>query len=330
MKIFRWYYLIGLCFILVSTVQARTYKIGVVPWAGWAPIHVADAKGFWKEQGIDVEIINYYDSTKILSDVRKKRIDIGFDMVGTIVGFYMRGVSLTVISETDWSHGGDKIIIKKGLHVLQFKGRPFGVYLNKPSVTYFLNKYLSTMGMRIADARVIQLDPERLANKFIAGLFNIIVLYDPYALHAAQKGNGEVIATSATYEGCIPEGMYMQTDALAQMPAQALEKIFKGWIKAVQWIKKPPNWREFKDILNSRTFKDDASYSDGELREMMNGVRIHEVSKQLERNRDGGGLHQYLKELNTFLIDNQKFEKEFKPEEIFNNKVIVKVLESIK
>ena len=330
MKNFRWCYLIGLCFILVSTVQARTYKIGVVPWAGWSPIHVADAKGFWKEQGVDVEVINYYDNTKILSDVRKKRIDIGFDMVGTIVGFYLRGVSLTVISETDWSHGGDKIIIKKGLHVLQFKGRPFGVYLNKPSVTFFLNEYLSTMGMRISDARVIQLDPDRLADKFIAGLFNIIVLYDPHALRAAQNGNGEVIATSATYEGCIPEGMYMRPDVLAQMPEQDLEKIFKGWIKAVQWIKKPPNWREFKDILNSRTFKDDAPYSDGDLREMMNGVRIHEVSQQLERNRDGGGLHQYLKELNTFFIDNKKFKKEFKPEEIFNNKAIVKVLESIK
>jgi len=34
--------------------------------------------------------------------------------------------------------------------------------------------------------------------------------------------------------------------------------------------------------------------------------------------------------LNTFFIDNKKFKKEFKPEEIFNNKAIVKVLESIK
>jgi len=254
MKNFRWCYLIGLCFILVSTVQARTYKIGVVPWAGWSPIHVADAKGFWKEQGVDVEVINYYDNTKILSDVRKKRIDIGFDMVGTIVGFYLRGVSLTVISETDWSHGGDKIIIKKGLHVLQFKGRPFGVYLNKPSVTFFLNEYLSTMGMRISDARVIQLDPDRLADKFIAGLFNIIVLYDPHALRAAQNGNGEVIATSATYEGCIPEGMYMRPDVLAQMPEQDLEKNLTPFSLITKNLKKSSNRKKFLIIRRSSKF----------------------------------------------------------------------------
>ncbi len=56
---------------------------------------------------------------------------------------YMDGVPLTLVCETDWSHGGDKILIKKDTDLSEIKGKTIGVYLNMPSVTFFLNQYLA-------------------------------------------------------------------------------------------------------------------------------------------------------------------------------------------
>jgi NitT/TauT family transport system substrate-binding protein len=309
-----------------SMAYARTYKIGVVPWVGWSAAHVADAKGFWKEQGIDVKVFNFPSNMAVHTALKNKRIDIGFDMLGTAVGLYLEGVPVVIIAETDWSHGGDKIIVKKDLDAADLKGKPVGVYLNQPSVGYFLNHYLSTIGIKISDVRMVEMETSVLADKFIAGLFNIIVSYDPDALRAEREGDGKVVATSATYEGCIPEGMLVLQDNLETISKEDLAKIFKGWVKAAEWTQDPANWKEYMEILNTHTFKEDDPYSERDLQEMVAAVRIHDATTLLERNRDDGGFQAFLKDFRAFLVSNNLLTKNFEPKEIFNNTTFVEVL----
>ena len=313
--------------ILSGNGVAETYKIGVVPWAGWSPAHVAKAKGFWKDQGIDVMVFNFPSNMDTNTALTKKRIDIGFDMIGTAVGMVMEGTPVIVVAETDWSHGGDKIIVKKELNLKENKGMPIGVYIDKPSVTYFLNKYLTTEGLKISDFKIVQMETDILAKNFIIERpFKVIVSYDPDALKAEREGNGTVIATSATYEGCIPEGMLMMKDRLAEIPKTDLIKIFKGWSVAAQWIKQPENWKEYMDILNSHTFKEDKPYSEADLRSIVDAVRVHDEKTLLERNSKDGGLYQYLADLKAFLSANKLLAKEFTSEDVFNNQAIVEAL----
>lgn len=320
--------IVSIIFVLVlsSMAQARIYKIGVVPWTGWSPSHVADVKGFWKEEGVDVKVFNFSSNMATNTALKNKRIDIGFDMIGTAIGLYLEGVPIVVIAETDWSHGGDKIIVKKDLDATQLKGTSVGVYLNQPSVAYFLNHYLSTIGLKIADVRMVEMETNVLADKFIAGLFKVTVSYDPDALRAEREGDGKVVATSATYEGSIPEGMMALEDNLKSIPKEDLIKILKGWVKAATWIQDPANWKEYMEILNTHTFKQDAPYSEADLQDMVAAVRVHDAARLLERNQDGGGLHTYLTNLKVFLAANDMLKKDFNPEEIFDNTAIVEAL----
>ncbi len=311
---------------LSGVTEARTYKIGVVPWVGWSAAHVAQAQGFWQEQGIDVKVFNFPSNQAVHTALENKRIDIGFDMIGTAVGLYMQGLPVTVIAETDWSHGGDKIIVKQDLEAADVKGKPVGVYLNQPSVLYFLNQYLATLGIALSDVRVVEMETNVLADKFIDGLFKVIVSYDPDALRAERDGNGRVVATSATYEGCIPEGMMALTDVLQAIPQADLSKILQGWVKAADWSLDPANWNEYMNILNADTFKDDAPYSEADLQDMTAAVRIHNVTELMERNRNDGGLYTYLRNLRAFLEANALLEKDFIPENVFDNRAIIEVL----
>ena len=316
--------------VFTGMAHARTYKLGVVPWAGWSPTHVADANGFWKEQGIDVKVFNFPNNMATNAALQNKLIDIGFDMIGTAIGLYLEGLPIVIIAETDWSHGGDKIIVKKDLDAARLKGMPIGVYLNQPSVTYFINYYLSSISLKLSDVRIVEMETDVLADKFIAGLFKIIVSYDPDALYAERKGNGKVVATSATYEGCIPEGMMVLEDNLKTIPQDDLVKIFKGLLKAVEWSQDPVNWKEYMEILNTHTFRGHDPYSEEDLREMVAAVRIHDPTGLLERNRDGGGLQTYLNDLKAFLISNKMLKKDFNPDEIFNNTAIIEALNQYK
>jgi len=314
--------------IFAGIAQARTYKVGMIHWIAYSPLNVADVKGMWKNLGVDVEVVNFGSNQELNGALENKRIDIALDMLGSWVGMYQDGIPLTIIGETDWSNGGDKIIAKNDVDMSSIKGSTIGVYLDKPSVTYFLSQYLGANSLKLSDVKVIEVEPEAMADNFIAGRFKVIVNYDPQALRSEREGNGKVVATSATYPGCIPEGFVARTDTLQSIPKEDLSKIFKGWVQGVRWVKDPANWDEYRTILNTKTFEGEKPYSDQDLKEMINSVSIHDAKTQLGRNRDGGGLQGYLKNLGEFLADSGLLKKDFKPEDIFDNKVIVEVLQN--
>ncbi len=323
-------FIFGLFCLTPGSLFARTYKIGMIHWIAYSPLNVAEKKKYWDDEGIAVKLINFDSNQELNSALEQGNIDLALDMMGSWVGMYMQGIPLTLIAETDWSFGGDKIIAKKDLNLYALKGRTIGVYLNQPSVLFFLNRYLNRSHVKLSDVRIIEQEPEALADSFIKGRFRLIVDYDPQALRAMRDGGGHVVATSASFQGCIPEGFVARTDRLRTIPKQVLAGIYRGWIRAVKWSKNADNWPEYRRILNTGTFKGEQPYSDSDLKEMLNSVSIHDVQTQLARNRNGGGFHTYLQELRLFLKENNMLKIDYDPQKIFDNQVIVEVLQKQK
>ena len=88
------------------------------------------------------------------------------------------------------------------------------------------------------------------------------------------------------------------------------------------------DWEEYQQILNERTFKD-ASFSEAELRSMVDEIKFHDVATLLERNRDGGGLEVWLTDIKAYLEQNDLPEQDFDPQAIFQNEAILKALEEV-
>lgn len=314
-------------FACFSTAEARTYRIGMIAWIAYSPLNVAEALGFWKQQGVDVEVINFGSNQELNAALENKRIDIALDMIGSWVGMQQKGVPLTIIGETDWSYGGDKIIAKKTVDMSSLKGQSIGVYLDQPSVTYFLSKYLAQQNLGLKDVNVVELEPEAMANNFIANRFNVIVNYDPQALRAINEGNGVVAATSASWDGVIPEGFVAHSEIYKTLDKKDLTAILKGWMQAVQWSKDAANWDKYKAIINEKTFPVDADFSDKDIRDMLGSVRIHERDMSLEANKSGGGLQQYLVDLKAFLKTNDMLKVDFDPATLADTQVFQSVLQ---
>ncbi len=308
--------------LLSASAEAKIYKLAMIPWIAWSPASVAEAKGFWKEEGIDVKVVVCSNILQLFTLFNEKRVDIIFNMIGTGVGYHMNGLPVRIIAETDWSFGGDKIILKKDADITAIRGKPIGIYQNSPATLYFLDKYLSGINQKLSDIRLAEMEPDSLASHFIAGYFNVIVCYEPEASRAAKNGKGKAAATSADYEGVIPEGMIALEEMLAAIPKEDLVKILKGWIKAVKWTRQPDNVKEYFDIMKQQVFKDQ-NYSDSDLTKMLTDVRIHDVNMLIERSRDGGGTITYLHDLKRFLNENNLLKKNFVPKELFDNRAIV-------
>jgi NitT/TauT family transport system substrate-binding protein len=302
------------------------YRIATVAWAGWSPLHVAQEKGFWKRLGVDVEVIDYDDPIVILEAMKAGRIDFAMDMAGTLVGVYMDGTPVVALAETNWSHGGDRIIKKPGLSLRDHVGRPAGVFLDRPSCLYFLHLFLAPRGLRVSDYRIVEINPQDMTAQFAAGRLPFIVSYDPWALEARRRGNGVCLATSSDFEGCIPECLWAYEDRLRTIPPEDVRKIIQGWIRAARWIRAPDHWAEYREILNRRTYRKRTPFDDAELRRLLSGVKIHDPAGLIERNRTDGGLYGYLRSLRAFLREEGMLRRTYEPADIFDNRFVMEAL----
>ncbi len=172
----------------------------------------------------------------------------------------------------------------------------------------------------------MEIGAEDLTAQFVAGRIKAVVLYEPWAASAQRKTGADILATSADYTGCIPEGLWAYRERLNKIPPPDIEKLLKGWVDAAIWINNPANWKKFTIILNKRTFGGYKKYDDAELKSMFENVRIHDLDFLFERNRNRGGMEEYLEDLKRFLNNNGLLTKSFNPKDIFDNRHILKVL----
>lgn len=312
----------------VAEVHSSQYRIATVAWIGWSPLHVASQKRFWDELGVDVAVVDYDDPIVILEAIKAGKIDFAMDMVGSLVGIYMKGEPVVAIAETNWSHGGDKIIVQKGDSLVNHKNSVLGVFLKQPSCLFFLDKYLQEIHLQLSDFRIVQINSYDLAAQFIAGRLPAIVNYEPWANDAVKNGNGEVLATSADYSGCIPECLWGYRQRIETIPKQDIHNILRGWIKAVRWSQNPAHKIAYYKILREKTFQTNTDLSAKDFSNMLSNVKIHNANELYERNKLGGGLYKYLNALKLFLEKNDMMDKQFLPEDIFDNQYIRHVLEN--
>jgi len=309
-----------------AQVKLREYKIGMLHWIAYSPLNVAQVKKFWQKENVNVKVINFSENRALYQSLINKRIHFAMAMIGTWVGMNQDGLDLTIIGETDWSHGGDKIIAKKGLKFSQIKGKTIGVYLDEPSVTFFLYQFLKQINVKLSEVNLLEFSSERLTSNFIANRLPIIVNYDPQALRAERNGNGVVIATSSDNPGIIPEGIAMLTDVYQLTPKEDLIRIIKAWFRAVEWIKQEDNWQEYATILNAHTYSGSIDYSDEDLKLMLASVRIHDAQTSRKHNSEDGALIRYLHDLKSFLKNNGFLKIDFLPEKLFDNSIFANAL----
>jgi len=302
----------------------RTYKIGMCPWIAWAPINVADAKGMWKKRGLDVQVVNQLGEDT--SAIEQRRVDLAIDMIGNFIGMQQKGIDITILGELDWSNGGDKVILRDKAQPTK-AGDSVGVYHNDPAVLMLLARYLETLNLTLSDVTVVEYDPEALNGHFITGNFSVILSYEPYSLQA-EKDGGTVVATSATFVGCMPEGLGGRREAIAAIPRDDLKKIMAGWLEAVRWSQDPANWAEYCDIVNTRTFAEPTPFDDTAIKNMLANVTIHDPLTLRTRNAIGAGLSKHVDDTRNMLNKAGLMKSEFSANTLVDTSVLLEVIQA--
>lgn len=221
--------------------QDTKVAVGISGWTGFAPLTLAKEAGLFKKHGLDVTIKKIPQKDRHLA-LASGDIQCAATTVETWVVWNANGVAGTQIFQMDKSYGADGLVVKPGINkISDLKGKTLAASAPGTAPYFGAAWILKKNGMSIKDVKVLTLEPQPVANAFLAGTDGIDagMTYEPYLSSVRAKPEaGKIIATTLDYPmvmdtfGCTPK-------FLADNP-KAAKGLADAYFDALDLIKADP------------------------------------------------------------------------------------------
>lgn len=236
-------------------------------WPGSLPYLMAYEKGFFKNQGLEVKLMEEESYGKMFDDLVNGKNDFSpsIALIDVMQNAAVGG-NLRVVGVTDYSVGADGIVANSGINsVKDLKGKKVGV--EKDTLGEFLlYKALQLNGLKFSDITEINLTAQAGTQALIRGELDAAVTYEPDLSQAKNEISGNIIFDSADIEGLITDTLVFSQDFIDSHP-QRVKAILKAYFQAVEYIKNNPDEAY---AIGAKYFK----ITPQKFKDSLNGVRI--------------------------------------------------------
>jgi NitT/TauT family transport system substrate-binding protein len=240
-------------------VAAGTTKVrmGFSAWPGWFPWQVAEEKGLFDKNGVDVEL-KYFDSyTDSLQALSTGNLDANSQTLNDTLTSVSGGAKQTIVLVNDNSTGNDQIIVAPGItSVAGLKGKKVAVEQGTVD-HYLLLLALRKAGLSETDIQLTPLLTDAAAAAFVAGQVDAVGAFAPFTTTALGRAGSTAITTSKDFPGAIPDHLTFAADFVKANP-DAVQKTVQTWYDTTAWIKANP--AEAVTIMAKRAGVSEADY----------------------------------------------------------------------
>jgi len=209
--------------------------------AFYAPLYIAMENGYFKEEGIDLELILTSGADKVAAAVLSGDVNIGFagpesaiyvynggeeDYLVTFAGLTKRDGQFIVSNQEEEFQWSDL----KGKEVLV--GRKGGM----PALN-FLNA-LKNAGIDPSEVNLnYSVEFAALAGSFISGIGDYVNLFEPNATKLEKEGYGHVVASIGEKSGSVPYTAFYAQKSYLENNKEILEKFTRALEKGINYAK---------------------------------------------------------------------------------------------
>ena len=224
---------------LASVAEAGSLKLGHSTWVGYGPFYIARDKGFFKEEGVDIELVIMEDTPIKMGALMAGQLDLVASTVDEFPIYMKPGIGLHYVLAVDNSKGGDGIVANKDIaDIAGLKGKK--VAFEQGSVSqFFLNALLKDAGMTQADIEPVNMAATDAGVAFAAKQVDAAVTWEPALSQGAKAEHGKLLLSSADKPGLITDVVAATTDTIANKKDD-IKGFVRAWYKALAFIKSNP------------------------------------------------------------------------------------------
>lgn len=208
----------------------------------YAPQYVAISKGFFKEQGLEIELTTGQGADKVMTAVLAGQSDIGFAGPEAAIYVYNEGKEdyaqvFAQLTKTDGSflvskeeNSNFKWTDLKGKTIIP--GRKGGVPYMTLSYVIRKNGMNPETDMVLDDS--IQFD--LMAGAFSGGNADYVTLFEPTASLTEQAGKGYIVASVGEEAGNVPYTAYFAKKSYIEGNSEIIQKFVNAIYNGQQWV----------------------------------------------------------------------------------------------
>jgi NitT/TauT family transport system substrate-binding protein len=275
--------LVGIAAALLVTVggaqavQAEPLRITHTTWVGYGPLFVAEEKGFFADEGVEVELINIdYGgaATDALVDGQVDASTISLDTAVARFQSYGQPLVCVLVLDDDrpgTGRGGTGLVANKDIRTIgDLKGKMIAFQEHAPP-QFYLNVLLKEAGLSEADIEPVVLPARDAAEAFMLKEVKAAVTWEPWLTQAKNTAHGHLLADSSDHPGLLVDGVFTTADVFRGRKAE-FQAVARAWAMGVVYYRAHP--QEAVEIMARRVgggLDDPAVFA-----ETLEGVRFYD------------------------------------------------------
>jgi NitT/TauT family transport system substrate-binding protein len=257
--------------------QAKPLRIGHVIWVGFGPLFVAKEKGFFAQEGVEVELVKMAHSAAGFAGLLAGQVDASGGTLDEFLPYFDPEDPYACFMVLDESPGGDGIVANKDIKsIADLKGKM--VALSKGTTSEFiLYVLLKEAGLREADIETVELESEDATNAFLMQEVDAAVVWEPWLTQGKQAPHGHLLADSSETPGLIVDCLTAMVDVFQDRLAEFLA-LARAWNAAVHYVEAHPD--EANEIMARHVggwVEDPAVFA-----ETLKGLRFYDAARNRE------------------------------------------------
>ncbi|HMJ94262.1 MAG TPA: ABC transporter substrate-binding protein [Thermoleophilaceae bacterium] len=213
-------------------------RLAISSWPGFGALFVADEKGYFKEEGLKVELDLVEDQTNRVQAMQSGEKDGAGMTADTWVRWLAEGVDAQQVLATDASKGGDGIVAKKEIaSIADLKGVEVGVSAGS-TAAFLLGYVLDQEGLSLDDVKQADMSPADAGAAFASGKIPAAATWEPWLTKANQMPDGHVLASTKDYPVVITTVALLR-DFIDKNP-DSVQALVNGVGKAIDFMRANP------------------------------------------------------------------------------------------
>jgi NitT/TauT family transport system substrate-binding protein len=226
-----------------AVAQARV-KVGVLKLTSSAPIFLGVEKGFFKEFGVEPELVYFQAAAPIATALAAGQLDVGATgLTAALYNIVLGGEQLWIVADKGREWPGYPlvaIVVQKELweaglrSVKDLRGRRIGVTQLGSTFHYHIGNILEKHGLRLSDVKIVPLQAMPATMEALKGKqVDAILVPQPFPGAAEAQGFGKILAWAGDlYPWQIAAIFYSKGFAADRARAVAF---MKGYVKASRY-----------------------------------------------------------------------------------------------
>lgn len=295
----------------LTVVSAAPLKIAYSDWPGFTIFELAKQKGWFKEAGLDVELV-WFEYLPSIDAFSAGKVD-AVTLVATdalVTG--ANGAKSKIVTLLDFSEGSDMIIGAPGVNSIKdLKGKKIGIEVTLVE-HLLLMQALKANGMSQSDVELVNTATDKTPETLGSGKVGAIGAWYPISGQALKQVAGsKPLFTSADAKGLIFDVLAVSPTSFAQHKDE-WAKITAIYYKCVDYLKNPATKDDAIKIMAAKVGADAAEYAKN-----IPGTHFLTLSEAKAALKKGKGLDSIYGSMeigNQFNLDNKVYKDSQKPD----------------